>query len=248
LQTPVESARSQLAKELNSISLPDGLSIDDDLDDPLAVYRSIRDNCEYITDVLIRVATYVDQRGTHASRISQLRETLKSNKASDYDYAFCSVRICSGLEASATLSIIIARSLQISDKNGELKRIEGMLLNLSPDDYKHNASCVEVTATAWDLILSRMAQVRSQSLVTGQIKKQFSRDGRTMARLRTSFDVYARLLEDGCETLAIGSRNGIDKIRTSRVRTSRESTSTYINIWSATSSLVTTHTLLAESM
>jgi len=246
LSAPDSARREDLLRELGSLAKPRWPSDADFDNDPFAVYRVIRDNCEFMTDVLVRAAKYADRQSTHRARIQEIEQLHLRSVTFDGDTAYCTVRIDSSVEANAELSLLLLRCLSGSPDE-VVDAMEAQLRSPSQGFYAKRAACVEVAALAWKEILTRIAQTTNRDYRPEAVQRQFEPGAGAMARQTAGFHAYAELLESGSEAVCPGATRQVAQARRAREE-ARDSRSRFISIAAATESLTQTILLLASSM
>ena len=248
LTSPDYGKRTRLARDLDTISRP-AQSLDEiDEEDPFAVYRVIRDNCEFSASVLVQLAKYTDNMSAFRSEIQKAKRDHLESLQYEYDDAYCSHRIQRGLQTNAKLSVIVAQCLTGSDERVKLDDLESRLEALPLDRHRRNTACAEIAVLAWEIILKRMAQARGKHLKQHSVEGKLVQGGGVMTRQRTVFHVYAGLLEAGASVLCPAAAARVDELRRDRDAVLAANEGTFRSVAAATISLADTHALLAKAM
>jgi len=240
--------RRELAENLDAVSRPNQLDFEKDCENPLIVYRSIRDNSEYIASILLQMAKYADSDSTYRLRIAEIEKAHRECIGYEYDDDYCSYRISQSIQNSASLSVLIARCLHDAGGGNVFDSLDSQLQHLPRDHRRANAVCAEVSAIAWRRILWRMADARNKSYRPSKVQHRFRQEGTVMERNTSSFLIHAGLLEEGALALCPGSAGSIDRAKQVREKVVTDAQSKYVQIAAAVASLAETHALLAESL
>ncbi|MGK0259436.1 MAG: hypothetical protein ACI96M_002878 [Candidatus Azotimanducaceae bacterium] len=249
---PIENSNSrrqkknQLVKDLSSISAP--ANFDETLaeSDPFAVYRSIRDNCEFIVSILLPLARYTDASGEFSDMIDLLSLENSARLELGLDDNYCSYRIAMALHTIAASSTIVAESRAPPSKRAALKKIRLQLSNLPTGQERKNLACVRIGLLAWDETIQGLTAAQG-----GLVRFSASiptEEGGVLACQERMFHEYARMLEMAAE--ALDPKSSATAARFAGIRTAAQDgqKSRYLSIQSACASLAYTHKIIAENL